>query len=185
MIARKDTKPAARAEPVSFKALMARSSWRPLPSAAFLTGTADFLKGQFVKKFTRELFGESEPEVHRFQGPANDRQLADLPLAVVLDELRTASLFASPDHHRRPGRPLPRRPWRRPDVARGRLRRRALACPIDGKLDGRTRFAKAAARVAWVVDCPQPYDRPPPRDAKAPAWDSELTHWTNHASGRV
>jgi DNA polymerase III subunit delta len=185
MIARKDTKPAARAEPVGFKALMMRSSWKPLPSAAFLTGTADFLKGQFIKRFTRELFGEAEAEIHRFQGPANDRQLTDLPLAVVLDELRTPSLFSP---HRivivdRAGPFLAAHgedliPFLEAGFAGGHL----LAL-IDGKLDGRTRFAKAAARVAWVVDCPQPYDRPPPWDAKVPVWDSELTHWiVNHAS---
>jgi DNA polymerase III delta subunit len=57
-----------------------------------------------------------------------------------------------------------------------------LVLVIDGKLDGRTRFAKAALEAAWIVECAQPYDRPPPWQSNAPAWDSELTEWlVSHA----
>jgi DNA polymerase III delta subunit len=179
MIAKKEPGPAAKGGPLAFKAVMARSRWKPLPPAAILSGPADFLKGRFVKRFARELFGEGEPEVRRFQGPASDRQAGDLPLAVVLDELRTPSLFSP---HRiiiveRAGPFLAAHgedliPFLESGFSGGHL-----IAIVDGKLDGRTRFAKAAARVAWVVDCPQPYDRPPPWDAKAPVWDSDLTHW--------
>jgi DNA polymerase III delta subunit len=51
-----------------------------------------------------------------------------------------------------------------------------LAISVE-KLDRRTRFAKAAAGKAWIVECAQPYDRPPPWDTRTPVWQSDLSRW--------
>jgi DNA polymerase III delta subunit len=158
---------------------MSRKSWQPLPPVVVLTGNADFLKNSIVKRFTTELFGEEAPEVRRFQGPSSERQINDLPLSTVLDDLRTPSFFT---------------PYRIvlidganaflaahgesfiPYIEAGFAGGHLLAF-IEGKLDRRTRFAKAVLKGGWLVDCPQPYDRPPPWETRAPVWDSELTHW--------
>jgi DNA polymerase III delta subunit len=176
------TGPRAAKKGLSFRDLMQRADWKPLPAIVVLTGTADFLKTTIIHRFTRELFGEDSPEIHRFHGPAGERQLAELPLSTVLDELRTPSFFS------------PRRlvllysgnafvaahgedlcPFIEQGFAGGHF-----IIVIDGKLDGRTRFAKQMASSGWVVDCAQPFDRPPPWDTRTPIWDSELSHWVVH-----
>ena len=58
-----------------------------------------------------------------------------------------------------------------------------LVLCLKGKLDGRTKFAKAAAAAGWVIECEQPYDRPPPWEDRAPAWDSPLSHWLSRHAG--
>jgi DNA polymerase III delta subunit len=169
---------------ISFAALMARKNWKPLPAIAVLTGSADFFKSSVVKRFGRELFGDKKPELQRFQGPTNERLLGELPLATVLDEVRTPSFF-SPyrlvvvDHANlfvgEHGQDL--LPFLETGFSGG-----YLILHIDGKLDGRTRFAKLAAEKGWVIECAQPYDRPPPWETRVPAWDSELTRWlVDHA----
>lgn len=178
-MAERTRKPAAKDVDLTFRGIMSRRSWQPLPSVAIAMGNADFLKALFVKRFTRELFGEREPEVRRFQGPAGERQIGDLPLSTVLDELHTPSFFSRErliiveradaflgEH----GEAL--LPFLDHGFAGGHL-----ILVLAGKLDGRTKFAKAVKAKAWVIDCPQPYDRPPPWDPNTPAWESELTAW--------
>ncbi len=84
----------AREKGLTYRALMARKSWSPLPSAAVLAGTADFFKSLVLKRFTKELFGDGPQEGRRFQGPSGERGSEELPLATVLDELRTPSFFS-------------------------------------------------------------------------------------------
>src|SRR2546422_708792 len=158
---------------------MARKSWKPLPPITVLTGSADFFKDCIVKRFVHELFEGSKPEIRRFQGPMNERLLGELPLATVLDELRTPSFFS---------------PYRLVILQHGNaflgehgqdflpfletgFSGGYFIASIDGKLDGRTRVAKLIAEKGWVVECAQPYDRPPPWESHMPAWDSDLTHW--------
>jgi len=158
---------------------MARKEWKPLPAVTALTGAAEFFKTAIVERFTKELFGGSPTEIRRFQGPANERDEASLPLAVVLDELRTPSFFSP---HR-----LVILEQANAFIAlhaeylvrhlKGGFGGGYLILLVEGKLDGRTRFAKHLAKEGWIVECAQPYDRPPPWDTRAPAWDSELTHW--------
>ncbi|HVR75620.1 MAG TPA: DNA polymerase III subunit delta [Planctomycetota bacterium] len=176
----KDTRKAPKKEgALTFRMLMTRETWRPIPSISVFAGNADFLKEEALKRLTREVFGANPQEVRRFQGPPNDREIGALPLPTVLDELQTPSFFS---------------PARLVILERGNTFLGAhgddlvpflekgfsgghLAVLVDGKLDGRTRFARRAAENGWVVECAQPYDRPPPWDSKTPAWDSELSHW--------
>lgn len=164
---------------LTYRGIMSRASWSPLPAVTALVGTADFLKGRIVDRFIRELFGEGAPEVRRYQGPANDRQLGELPLATVLDELRTPSFFSphrlvviDPANAFVAAYAEDLLPFVEAGFAGGHLILR-----IDGKLDRRTRFAKKLAEAGWIVDCAQPFDRPPPWDTRSPVWDSELSHW--------
>jgi DNA polymerase III delta subunit len=161
------------------QALLDRATWGPLPAVVLLTGDAPFFKEQVIQRFSRELFGSASPEVRRFQGPGSDQMLADLPLSTVLDDLRTPSFFSSRrlvvvedgdaflSAHRDAIEPFAEKGF-----SSGHL-----IVTLRGKLDGRTRFAKAVARSGWIVRCPQPYDRPPPWDFRTPIWDSELSHW--------
>jgi len=165
--------------PIAYRAHMERKTWAPLAAAAALVGPAAFLKSLWIERFKTELFGTGSPELRRFQGPANERQAGELPLSTVLDELRTPSFFS---------------PSRLVIVERaaafiaehgdGLVRFLGegfggghLILLVDGKLDGRTRFAKALAESGWIVECAQPFDRPPPWETNVPAWQSELTHW--------
>ncbi len=184
MTTKPDKRSSAREKGLTYRALMARKSWSPFPPATVLVGTADFFKSLVLKRFTKELFGDGPQEVRRFQGPSGERGSEELPLATVLDELRTPSFFS---------------PYRLVVVERantfiaangesfipflqGGFSGGHLVVFIDGKLDGRTRFAKAVAEWGWIVECAQPYDRPPPWDSQTPAWDSDLTHWiVSHA----
>ena len=158
---------------------MARKSWRPLPAITLLAGDADFFKRLIFKRFTEELFGDAKPEISSFQATPGERQAQEPPLAKILDELRTPSFFSA---HRivtlehgnafltAHGETLT--PFLEKGFAGGHF-----IVFVDGKLDGRTRLAKAMAKAGWVVDCAQPYDRPPPWERHTPVWDSELTHW--------
>jgi DNA polymerase-3 subunit delta len=158
---------------------MARKSWRPLPAITLLAGDADFFKRLLFKRFTEELFGDAKPEISSFQATPGERQAQEPPLAKILDELRTPSFFSA---HRivtlehgnafltAHGETLT--PFLEKGFAGGHF-----IVFVDGKLDGRTRLAKAMAKAGWVVDCAQPYDRPPPWERHTPVWDSELTHW--------
>jgi DNA polymerase III delta subunit len=164
---------------LTVNALMARAKWGKVPAAIVLAGPADFLKKRFLDRLASELSAKGAPEITRFQGPPGEKQIADLPLAAVLDELRTPSFF-SPERlvileradaflaaH---GDALV--PFLDAGFGGGRL-----AALTDEKLDGRRRFAKALAEKAWIVECPQPYDRPPPWESGTPAWDSDLSRW--------
>jgi len=158
---------------------MARKSWRPLPAITLLTGEAEFFKKLILKRFTEDLFEKASPEIRGFQATPGDRQAQEPTLAEVLDELRTPSFFST---HRivtlehgnaflaAHGETLI--PFLESGFAGGHF-----IVFVDGKLDGRTRFAKALAKAGWIVDCAQPYDRPPPWDRRTPVWDSELTRW--------
>jgi hypothetical protein len=66
MTTKPDKRGSAREKGLTYRALMARKSWSPLPSAAVLAGTADFFKSLVLKRFTRELFGDGPQEVRRF-----------------------------------------------------------------------------------------------------------------------
>ena len=172
---------------LTYASLMARAKWGKVPPVVVLTGPADFLKKRLLERLASELSAKGRPEITRFQGPPNDKQIADLPLSAVLDELRTPSFF-SPERlvileradaflsaH---GDSLA--PFLEAGFGGGRL-----AALTDEKLDGRRRFTKALADKAWIVDCPQPYDRPPPWESGTPAWDSDLSRWVvAHASGK-
>jgi len=179
MATKPGTRAGARDKGLSYLALIGRKTWKPLPQAIVLSGTADFFKKRVVDRFTEELFEGGTREVRRLQGPASERQVDELPLSTVLDELRTPSFFT------------PRRlilveradafvaahggdllPHLEEGFGGGHL-----ILWLDGKLDGRTKLAKNLPASAWVVDCAQPYDRPPPWEARRPVWDSDLTHW--------
>ncbi|MBI4601673.1 MAG: DNA polymerase III subunit delta [Planctomycetes bacterium] len=184
MASKESTRASTREKGLTFRALMARKAWTPLPPIAVLTGDAELFKQDVLRRFTRELFGDAQPEVRRFQGPTAERQGEELALATVLDELRTPSFFSA---------------YRIVVIERANAFLAAnsesfipfldkgfsgghLIAFLDGKLDGRTRFARAMAEKGWIVECAQPYDRPPPWDSEAPPWDSELTHWlVSHA----
>lgn len=164
---------------LTYEALMARKDWKPLPEIAILQGAADFLKGRIVARFTEELFGDGVREVRRFQCGPGERGASDVALAAVLDELRTPSFFSP---HRlvvvENGGPflVANAEDILPFVERG-FSGGHLVVTVDGKLDGRTKIAKALAQGAWVVDCPQPFDRPPPWETRAPIWQSDLSRW--------
>jgi DNA polymerase III delta subunit len=164
---------------LTYASLTARAKWGKIPAVIVLAGPADFLKMRLLDRIVSELSASGRPEITRFQGPPNDKQIADLPLASVLDELRTPSFF-SPERLvilERADAFLSAHgdaivPFLESGFGGGRL-----VALIDEKLDGRRRFAKALAEKGWIVDCPQPYDRPPPWETGTPAWESELSHW--------
>jgi len=163
----------------TFQDMMRKKEWKPLPSVTLVSGSAAFLKELFVKRFEEEVFGDAEPVVERFRGPPNDTQVGTLPLAKVLDELRTPSFFS---------------PYRivvienastflfahgdslAPFVENG-FAGGYLIGLIDGNLDKRRKIAKHIEKHGLVVDCAKPYDRPPPWETRTPVWDSELSQW--------
>ncbi|MGQ9589901.1 MAG: DNA polymerase III subunit delta [Planctomycetota bacterium] len=159
--------------------LLAKKSWKPLPPAAVLLGEADFFKGEIVKRFAAELFGGAPPDITRFQGRGGQGSPAEPSLAAVLDELRTPSFFS-------PARLVVLEDGDAflaeyggdlaPHIERGFGPGRLIVA-IRGKLNARTKFARAVKEHGWIVECRQPYDRPPPWDERAPAWDSELSRW--------
>ncbi len=177
--ARGVSKSGSKGSPTTFQDIMARGAWSDLPAVVALPGEARFMKELFVKRFVRTLFGESEPVIERFQGPPNKTQLEMLPLARVLDELRTPNFFSP---HRvvllegadvflaEYGDDL--LPFIEDGFSGG-----YLIAFVAGKLDGRRRFSKRVAEKAWVIECAQPFDRPPPWDTRTPAWKSELSQW--------
>jgi len=161
------------------KTLLARKKWTPLPAVVALTGNAKFFASLVLERFISEVFADAQPDVRRFQGPTAEREAESLPLATILDELRTPSFFSAArvvvitsanvflTTH---GKDL--EPHLEAGFSGGHL-----VLLIDGKLDKRTRFFKQLNKVGWTVDCVQPYDRPPPWDTRTPVWDSELSHW--------
>ncbi len=170
----------AQSAGIAYTALMAKKRWNPLPPVVALTGGCAFLKKRVVARFTETVFGDaSERVVSQFRGPANDRELSTLPPAQVLDELRTPSFFS------------PYRVVVLEDAGAFLSAHGDLLSPfletgfsggylvalVAGKLDGRRKITKAIGRFGWIVDCAQPYDRPPPWDSRTPAWDSELSRW--------
>ena len=66
---------------LSYRALASRKSWKPLPPVTVLAGSADFLKGRVVERFSAELFGDGAPEVRRFECPQGERQSGGPSLA--------------------------------------------------------------------------------------------------------
>ena len=165
--------------PVTPRSLLGLESLPPLPPIALLCGNADFYKKEILRRFVKELTSQGTPEVQRFEGPPSERQIDELPLSTVLDELRTPSFFAARKLVVVEGANNFLKAHR--DVLESYVERGFpvghLVLLIDGKADLRTRFARAVASTGWLVDCPQPYDRPPPWETRKPVWDSELSHW--------
>ncbi|MCZ6794448.1 MAG: DNA polymerase III subunit delta [Planctomycetota bacterium] len=164
---------------ITHKNLLARRDWSPLPPVAILKGSADFFKEEILRRFTAELSSAGGVEVRRLHGPASERQLDELPLSSVLDELRTPSFFSEKSLvvvARADAFLAAHRDAIHPFVESGFAAGHLLLL-VDGKVDLRTRVAHAVAQAGWVVDCRQPYDRPPPWETSTPAWDSELSHW--------
>jgi DNA polymerase III delta subunit len=158
---------------------MERPSWRPLPAIAVLTREAAFFKELILKRFAKEVSGDAEPDIRRFRGPESQGQLDALTLPGVLDELRTPSFFSSsrivvvaPSDVFLAAHSQDLLPFLESGFAGGHL-----ILLQEGTVDQRTRFAKQVAEKGWVVECAQPWDRPPPWDERTPVWDSELSHW--------
>jgi len=172
---------------VGAQELISRDEWPALPGVTVLAGDAQLFKDQILTRFSDELFGDRPREIRRYQGPTSDSNESDLPLHVVLDDLRTPSFLS------------PRRLVivERADVFL-RLHKESLlpfvesgfpsghlVLELSGKLDKRLKITRALAAGGWIVDCPRPYDRPPPWDSRSPVWDSELSHWlTRHARSK-
>ena len=74
---------------------LARKTWDKPPAITILAGGADFFKKQVIERFIRELSADGAPDVNRLQGPPNDKRVSELPLAPVLDSLRSMSFLAS------------------------------------------------------------------------------------------
>jgi len=164
---------------------LARKKWDKPPAITILAGEADFFKKQLIERFISELSKDEAPDVNRLQGPPGDRRVNELPLATVLDSLRSMSFLASTQVIIIDGADAFLRAHRdelgaclETGFPGGHL----VLC-LRGKLDGRTKFAKAAAKSGWVIACEQPYDRPPPWEDKAPVWDSPLSHWLSRHAG--
>ena len=167
--------------------LLKRKTWSQIPCVIVLFGEADFYKRQLIERIQQELFGEGPTQIESFTGPANDRSLGELPLARVLDELRTPSFFA------------PRRLViiHRADAFLSAYNKDIapflesgfgggwLVLSTEKKPDQRTRFAQSAKEHAWTVSCQQPFDRPPPWESHQPVWESPLSNWVvEQARGR-
>lgn len=163
---------------LTFQSIMARKKWDPLPAFVVLGGNADFMKELFIQRFGQTVFGEEEPLVQRFDGPTNESQLSSLPLAQVLDELRTLSFFSSQrlvvlreadtflTAHSEPLLSF---------VNSGFSGGHLVA--LVKNADRRRKLMKAIEKDGWLVQCQQPYDRPPPWDTRTPDWDSDLSRW--------
>ena len=164
---------------------LARKSWDTPPGITILAGGADFFKKQLIERFIKELSKDSPPDVNRLQGPPNDKRLRELPLADVLDSLRSMSFLASTQVIIIEGADAFLRAHRDElaDCLDSGFAGGHLVLCLDKKLDGRTKFGKEAAKKGWVVECEQPYDRPPPWETRAPAWDSPLSHWLSKHAG--
>ncbi|MBN1441526.1 MAG: DNA polymerase III subunit delta [Planctomycetes bacterium] len=161
--------------------MLRRKAWKPLPAVVVLAGNAPFFREQITARFSEELFGsEGVPrELRRFQGPASERELSELPLSQVLDDLRTPSFF-SPYRlvvvDRADAFLAAHREALEPFVASG-FAGGHLILSLEKKIDMRTRFSRAVAAHGWIVKCEQPYDRPPPWETRTPVWESDLSHW--------
>ncbi len=162
---------------LTYQALMERTRWKPLPAVAALVGDADFFKREIEDRFIAELSeGGEKPFVRRVSGA--DKDGAGLPLAEVLDDLRTPSFFESAK--------LVVIQAAEPFVARNAAALEPfistgfsgghLLLHLDN-LDGRTRFAKNLAEKGWAVSCQKPFDRPPPWQPDADPWDNDLCRW--------
>ncbi len=159
--------------------LLGRTSWDDIPAITVLAGDAELFKRQIIERFVRELFGDSPREVNTLQGPPNDKSLGDLPLANVLDNLRTLS-FLSPRRlvtiHGADAFLRAHSKALAPHLESGFAGGHLILC-VDRRPDRRTRLGKDISRRGWLVSCLQPFDRPPPWQPNAPAWDSPLSHW--------
>ncbi len=163
--------------PLTCQALMERARWKPLPAVAALIGDADFFKREIEERFISELSdGGEKPWVRRLSGA--DKDAAGLPLAEVLDDLRTPSLFESAKLIViQSADPFLARnaaaiePYISTGFSGGHL-----LLHVDS-LDGRTRFAKTLAEKGWVVACQRPFDRPPPWQPQTDPWDNDLCRW--------
>lgn len=168
----------AETSALSFTALMRRRRWSPLPSFIVLTGNARFLRRRIQQRVKRELFGEHCGPACSILRLDASRTVEGL-LATVLDELRTLSILSEARlvlvenadaflaEHRDDLEPF----------VSGGFSGGHLVLDLEKSLDRRTRFARAVAEHGWVVDCRQPFDRPPPWQSDAPPWKNELSEW--------
>ena len=162
---------------LDYKQLVARKSWSPLPVIVAMTGPAKFLKSLIAKRFAREVFGAEEPDIRRFDGSKSGG--AELKLAAILDELRTPSFFSSSRLVEIRGADTfvashgdALTPYLDIGFSGG-----YLLLDLDDKLDMRRRFPKQVNESGWLVECLNPFDRPPPWERHTPVWNSELSHW--------
>ena len=171
-----------RTPAMPFQALMSRDTWQPLPEVMVLVGNAPFLKELVLRRFEREVFGNAAPDLRRFTSEG-DSQSDGPSLAAVLDELRTPSFFSA-------SRVVAVSPADSFVSEHSTVLLEHIDKGFSGghivffqkTLDQRTRWAKQVGQKGWVVECRQPYDRPPPWDSRTPVWDSELSQWL---SGRA
>ena len=167
-----------------FQALMSRDTWQPLPEVMVLVGNAPFLKELVLRRFEREIFGDAPPDLRRFTSDGGSPSDGP-PLATVLDELRTPSFFSA-------SRVVVVSPADSfvtehsatllEHIEKGFVGGHVVF--FQKTLDQRTRWAKQIGQKGWVVECRQPYDRPPPWDSRTPVWDSELSQWLSQRARR-
>lgn len=172
-------KSTAKSDLVAAPALLSRSKWPLVPAIVLLGGDAPFYQDRIVERLIVEVFGDASPEVVRFRGPGSERDLGELPLSTVLDELRTPSFF-SPTRVVVVDRANAFLKEYRDDLlpfVDKKFSAGHLVLLVEGKLDSRTKLVQAIARTGWAVACDQPFDRPPPWETRKPVWESPLSQW--------
>ena len=162
---------------LDYKSLAGKKSWKPLPAVVVMTGPATFLKRLIIERFTREVFGEAEADVRRFE--AQKSGSGGPTLATILDELRTPSFFSSarivsistadPFLAAHADGLIPHLETGFGDGY--------LLLDVEAKLDMRRKFSKQVLEHGWLVECLNPFDRPPPWESNTPVWDSDLSRW--------
>lgn len=161
---------------LGFTELIRRRAWAPLPEFIVLAGESRFLRKHIERRLVKELFGDHPmPALQRFDAS----QAGDDLLSNVLDELRTVSILSAArlvivdpadafvSAHRDDLQPF---------VDSGFFGGH-LVLHLEKPLDARTRFARIVLEKGWVVQCRQPFDRPPPWQVDAPPWENDLTRW--------
>ena len=58
-------KSGGKSSSLTFRSLMGRKEWKPLPAVAVLTKGAVFLKELILERFLQELFGPEERDLRR------------------------------------------------------------------------------------------------------------------------
>lgn len=150
-----------------------------LVPAYVLVGEEELLRTEAEKAIAEAVFGPEggdEQAATIFHGPTRKNDIASLPLAGVLDELQTRSMFAPRkfvvvreadlwigEHSDALTRYLDRAP------------RFATLVLSVRKLDGRIRFTKRVRQVGVVVDCSTPYESG--FGESVPSAGSELGRW--------
>ena len=168
----------ARKSALSFVNLMRRQRWSPIPSLIVLTGGARFLRQRIQQRVIHELFGDAQ-RVARSILRLDASKIAEGMLATVLDELRTVSIL-SEERLVIVGAADAFLAAHRDDLlpfVSGGFSGGHLILDLEKTMDGRTRFAKTVAEHGWVVECRQPFDRPPPWQGDTPPWKNELSEW--------